>query len=132
MAPFQSEGTNCQNLPAWLTRCESRRSRYISNQTLDREDVEKISGQILLENLESFTGEFYRAITVNVWLATLTDEYGLVKRHESPHEDDWRLSKKGRRFPDLVIDDEFLAICRPSGRRPANERVPLRSIVLRG
>lgn len=78
--------------------------------SLDREDVDQIAGQILLENLESFTGESYQATTVNVWLATLADEYGLVKRPESSHEDDdWRPSKKGRRFADLVIDDEFLA-----------------------
>jgi hypothetical protein len=46
---------------------------------------------------------------VNVWLATLTDEYGLIKRHESPNKDvDWRPSEKGRRFADLMIDDVFL------------------------
>jgi hypothetical protein len=65
---------------------------------------------VVLEGLENLTGEPHRTTTVNGCLVTLTDEYGLVKRHESPNEDDdWRPSEKERRFADLMIDDEFLA-----------------------
>jgi hypothetical protein len=82
---------------------------FLVTVSLDREDVDRISGLTVLETLEKLTGEPHRTTTVNVWLATLTDEYGLVKRHESPNEDvDWRPSEKGRRFADLVIDDGFL------------------------
>jgi hypothetical protein len=83
---------------------------FLITVSLDREDVDRISSRTVLEGLENLTGEPHRTTTVNVWLATLTDEYGLVKRHESPNEDvDWRPSEKGRRFADLMIDDEFLA-----------------------